>query len=203
MSLPAPLLDRIAALTGPRHLIALAGPPAGGKSTLAAALADHLNAETPSQAAILGQDGFHFDDAILGPRGDLPRKGAPHTFDVAGLDAMLTRIADPNAQDVAVPVFDRSLEASRNAADLIPAATRIVIVEGNYLLLQAPPWSELRRHFDLTVLISPPIDTLRARLMERWADLGPEIARRKTEENDLPNATLVLSKSAPADLSLP
>ena len=73
-----------------------------------------------------------------------------------------------NAEHVAVPIFDRQLEIARAGARLIPKATRIIVVEGNYLLLRREPWSDLLQLFDLTVLIETPNDVLRERLSARW-----------------------------------
>ena len=84
-----------------RQIVAIAGPPAAGKSTLAAELADRLG---PS-AGIVGLDAFHFDDAVLEQRGDRSRKGAPHTFDWAGYRAMIGRIRNDADRDIAIPVF--------------------------------------------------------------------------------------------------
>ena len=81
------LVDRLLGLlaeTG-RRLVAIAGPPGGGKSTLCERLDHELNASRPGVAAIVPMDGYHFDDAILREKGTLARKGAPFTFDVGGL----------------------------------------------------------------------------------------------------------------------
>jgi len=115
---------------GGRFVVALAGPPAAGKSTLATALADAL----APRAAILGLDAFHFDDSVLTTRGHRERKGAPHTFDVASY-AHLLRGLRTTRTELAVPVFDRSLELSRNCAEVVTSAHDVVITEGNYLLV--------------------------------------------------------------------
>lgn len=70
----------------------------------------------PGAAAILPMDGYHYDDLLLEARGDRPRKGASHTFDVDGFHAMLTRLAANDGRDVVVPVFDRSFEIARISA---------------------------------------------------------------------------------------
>lgn len=175
-----------------RRIVALAGAPGSGKSTLADALAGPLGAQ------VLPMDGFHYDDAVLGPRGLLPRKGAPETFDVGGLVAVIERLRAGGP--VAVPVFDRALEASRAAARVIEAPT--VVVEGNYLLLDAAPWDALAPLLDLTLRLEVPEGELRRRLEDRWAALDPAEGRRKVEENDLPNGRLVAARSRPADMVL-
>ena len=109
-------------------------------------------------------DGFHFDDIVLNARGHRPRKGAPHTFDVDGLAATLARLAADDGREVAVPVFDRSIEIARAGARIIGPATRLVVVEGNYLLLDDPAWARLRGHFDATVMLAVPMPVVEARL---------------------------------------
>lgn len=147
-------------------------------------------------------DGFHYDDLVLVSRGDRPRKGAPHTFDVDGFAVALGRIAADDGRDVAVPVFDRSIEIARAGARIIGPAARIVVVEGNYLLLNHPSWAPLRQYFDLTIFARVPLAVLEARLLDRWAgfDLEGEALRAKMEGNDLPNARLVVSGSVLADI---
>ena len=107
---------------------------------------------------------------------------------------MLGRLRRNEEDEIAVPVFDRDLEISRAGARVIPRSVRYLIVEGNYLLLDLPPWSSLRPMFDMTVEIDTPEDILRQRLVERWAGFGlsPAEIKAKVEENDLPNGRFVL-----------
>ena len=198
---PDALIRRLDALPPGRHLVALAGAPASGKSTLAEALVAGLNARSPGRAAVLAMDGFHYDDRVLGPRGDLPRKGAPHTFDVGGLRHMLKRLRARDEAEVALPVFDRDIEIARAGAAILPQAVEIVVAEGNYLLLDRDPWTALHGLFDVTVSFEVPEEVLRARLAARWQsyDLDPDQIAAKLEENDLPNGRLVRSASIAAD----
>jgi pantothenate kinase len=175
-----------------RSVTAIAGPPGSGKSTLADRLADALNRLEPESAAVLPMDGYHFDDLILVPRGWRPRKGAPHTFDVAGFAHMLSRLRANADPEIAVPVFDRDIEIARNSARIIPSSVRHLIAEGNYLLLDRPPWTGLAALFDTTVFLDVPMAELRRHLEIRWQGMAPEDRRRKLDDNDIPNAELVL-----------
>ena len=187
-----------------RCIIAVAGAPGSGKSTLAERLASRINEASPGSAAVLPMDGYHFDDRVLVSRGLRARKGAPETFDVGGLLHMLGRLKRNEEDEIAVPVFDRALEIARAGASLIPRTVSRVIVEGNYLLLDRPPWRGLRAFFDTTVAIAVPEDVLRQRLIERWQGYGltPEEVEAKLELNDLPNGRFVASNSVAADFVL-
>jgi len=200
---PQQLATRIDASAAPgrRFMAGVAGPPGAGKSTLAAALVGELERLRPGRVALVPMDGFHFDNAVLEPRGWLPRKGAPHTFDAAGFAECLARIR-AGTEDVAVPVFDRAADLARAGAAIVAADCEIVVVEGNYLLLDEAPWTDARACLDLTIFLNVPEQVLLDRLVQRWLDHGldPQAARTRAEANDIPNARLVLARSAKADI---
>ena len=204
IDLPGLVAQVLALPAGARHLIALAGAPGSGKSHVAEALVDRVNAAAPGRAAVLPMDGYHYDDAVLTALGRHARKGAPDTFDVGGLAAMLVRLRANAEETIAVPVFDRSIEIARAGARLIPQSVELIVAEGNYLLLASPPWDRLARLFDLTVRLDVPEDVLRQRLTARWQGFGLSEAQIavKLEANDLPNGRRVRADSRPADLVL-
>ena len=181
-----------------RFVVAIAGPPGSGKSTLA----QRLNVVLPEDAsAVVPMDGFHFDDTVLDSRGLRPRKGAPETFDYAGFAALLKRIR-AGEPEIAIPVFDRSMELSRAGASIIGSGVKFVLVEGNYLLLDEEPWSALSGLFDFSIFVDVPRGELERRLLERWRGHGKsdEDARAWIASNDLPNIERVLARRRRADL---
>lgn len=185
-----------------RLIVAIAGAPGAGKSTLAERLREAIEAEG-ERVAVVPMDGFHFDDRVLAARGLLARKGAPETFDVAGFRHLLMRLR-AREPDVAIPVFDRSIEIARAGAAIVPAETRIILAEGNYLLLDELPWDSLAGAFDLTVWLDVPVDELERRLIRRWLSHGFELdeAREKALSNDIPNARRAAAGSRMADITL-
>lgn len=185
-----------------RFLIAIAGPPGAGKSTMADKVASGLKAKGES-AVVLPMDGFHMDNAVLIERGLLARKGIPETFDVRGfLD--IVKAVRPADQEVLVPVFDRSRELAIASARPIDPQDRFIIIEGNYLLFTQGKWAELDGIFDYTIMLAPPMEVLEERLWDRWRGykLTEEEASAKVYGNDLPNGRLILENRRPADITL-
>ena len=193
------LLERIQAVphVNRRRLIALAGPPASGKSTMANRLADML-----PQAAVVPMDGYHLDNAVLNARGLSARKGAPETFDVSGFNHLLLRLQ--TEEEVVCPLFDRELDRAIAGASVIGPETKTVVVEGNYLLLDAPEWRKLKSLWDFSVYLAVPEDELRRRLKRRWRRYGytDEAAKEKIDGNDLLNASTISNNLLAADLTI-
>ncbi len=183
-----------------RFVVALAGPPGAGKSTLA----EQLSGLFPEGSAIVvPMDGFHYDDIILNARGMRARKGAPETFDFHGFETLLKRIR-ANDSEIAIPVFDRTIELARAGAAIIAQDIKFVLVEGNYLLLDEEPWSRLAPLFDFSVYVDVSREELDRRLVKRWDKHGKtrEEARAWIDSNDMPNIDRVIQRRRPADLVL-
>ena len=201
----AALVEAASARAGERKrfILALAGPPGVGKSTLSEALVAEF-VRRGHGAAIVPMDGFHLDNAVLEAGGTLARKGAPFTFDTGGYAALLHRLRTEPERNIAIPVFDRALDLSRAAARIITPDHRFLIAEGNYLLLDEPPWAQMLIQFDLTVMLTASLNELRARLVDRWLGhgLNAEQALARALSNDIPNAELVVRRSIKADLEV-
>lgn len=187
-----------------RFIVAIAGAPAAGKSTLAEGLCREINAEIDGEPAIVvPMDGFHYDNLILDARGHRSRKGSPHSFDAEGFSIILARLKAADG-DVAIPVFDRSMDLARAGAAIVTAQHRILLVEGNYLLLNQPVWCDLPQYFDMSIFLQVPLETLENRLIQRWLDHGAayEAAKTRALANDIPNAQVVVQHSQHADFIL-
>ena len=204
------LVARVLTLRAPaasesRVVVGIVGAPGAGKSTLAEALVQLLNQQlvaTNESAVVVPMDGFHLDNDVLDSHGSRQVKGSPPTFDVAGFVSLLNRISVSSEQTIYAPVFDRSADLARNCAQEIKPQHSVVVVEGNYLLLDRPIWREISGLFNCSVMLDVPMSTLESRLIQRWLDHGhsPEEARAWALSNDIPNAQLVLSESISADL---
>ena len=196
------LFERALALPeGKRQIIALAGPPASGKSTRAEALACELTA-AGRLAAVVPMDGFHLDNRVLDARGLRARKGAPNTFDLRGFARLVADLA--TASEVIYPVFDRDRDLAIAGAGVLPEQCDLVVVEGNYLLYDAPGWRDLARFWTISAYLDVPLACLHDRLTDRWIahGLSAEDARARAEGNDLANAALVQGNRLDADLVL-
>ncbi len=186
-----------------RLIVAIAGPPGAGKSTVSAAICAAINAKENDAAVVVPMDGFHLDNAILDARDQRKRKGSPPTFDCAGFEVLLKRLR-AGENDVVIPLFDRKLDLARAGAAVVSGDQRILLVEGNYLLLDEAPWDRLAPLFDITVFLQVDRVEMENRLVQRWLGFGYNVgsAQQRALSNDIPNADLVLSRSRPADYTV-
>jgi len=162
-----------------RSITAIVGPPCSGKSTLAIDLCTRINSYKLDSADVLQMDGFHYDDIVLEKLGLLAKKGSPNTFDVSGFIAMLKRLFENREKAIAVPVFDKQLEISRNSSNIIDKSVQHLIVEGNYLMLKHKPWADLIKYYNTTIFMNISLPTIRKRLETRWKDLSEELKEKK------------------------
>ncbi|MDP5219104.1 nucleoside/nucleotide kinase family protein [Ruegeria sp. 2205SS24-7] len=186
---------------GRRRLVALAGAPASGKSTLADALAERLTI-SGCDTQVVPMDGFHLHNPTLIARGLLDRKGAPETFDVSGFAHLTTRLQEED--EVFYPTFDRARDIAIAGGGLVGAHCDTVIIEGNYLLYDAPQWRDLHRVWDFSVRLEVPLPILEERLVKRWLDhgLSHEDATARATRNDIANARSIAAAMLPADVTV-
>ena len=191
-----------AASSNGRIAIGLAGGPGTGKSTLAAELVAQLNAVRPGTAQLVPMDGFHIRHAKLEAMGQVDYKGAPHTLEGAEFVNFLHHLKSATT-DVSGPGYSRKIEDVVDNAFTVAADVRVLVVEGNYLLLTDGPWAGVRPLLDYAVFIDVPRDLVEQRLLKRHAEEGlftEERNRAHIARNDLPNYDLVCLSQDRADV---
>jgi pantothenate kinase len=189
IEVPADALARIDALLagGQRRLLGLVGAPGSGKSTLAQALLQAL----PGRAQVVPMDGFHLANIELRRLGRADRKGAPDTFDGAGYVALLRRLREQREDEIVyAPEFRREIEEPVAGAIAVLPETRLVITEGNYLLLDDGPWAGAASLLDEVWYVDVDDALRHERLVRRHEQFGRSRAEALAwvEQTDEPNA---------------
>ncbi|MEU8658996.1 nucleoside/nucleotide kinase family protein [Actinoplanes philippinensis] len=192
---------------GRRAVLGIAGPPAAGKTTLAIELVGALSADPPpgfgaDWVAHVPMDGFHLADVELDRLGLRDRKGAPDTFDAYGYAALLRRLIEDRDEMIYAPGFERTLEQPIAGSIPVPRSTRLIVTEGNYLLLDEPRWRPVREL--LTEVWYAELDGAERlrRLIERHVRFGKprEAAVAWATGTDERNAELIVPTRERADL---
>ncbi|MFJ5532818.1 nucleoside/nucleotide kinase family protein [Streptomyces sp. NPDC093261] len=202
------LLKRAASLGRPgrRAILGIAGSPGAGKTTLAEHLVRKLNGDGTPWVAHVPMDGFHLADAELDRLGRRERKGAPDTFDAAGYAALLRRLGEEtDGETVYAPGFERVLEQPLAGAIPVPASARLVVTEGNYLLLETGAWARVRPLLDEVWFCEIDEPERVRRLVARHEEFGKdhETAVAWVGGTDQRNADLVARTRHRADLVVP
>jgi pantothenate kinase len=189
---------RALADAGPRQLLGIAGAPGAGKSTLAERIVEAVG----PAARLVPMDGFHLAQAELHRLGRAERKGAIDTFDANGYVSMLRRLRRLEPTAVYAPAFRRDLEEPVAGSIEVPPSVRLVVTEGNYLLVTATPWDEVRHMLHETWFLDLDAELRLRRLTARHQAYGrsAEQARAWATGTDETNAALVAGTAHRADL---
>lgn len=200
--------------TSSRLLIALAGAPGAGKTTTALAVADIVNAQLlpaadPRSMVVISMDGFHYPrsvlDAMSDPKLAHEKRGAPFTFDSQACVDFVKACRD-NTKKHQAPSFDHAVKDPINDGITIPKHTKIVIIEGNYVLSDEQPWKQISDFIDEKWFISVKEDLVRDRVAARHVLSGItedlEKGYWRADNIDLPNGAYVREHLVKPDLEV-
>ncbi|MEM7627403.1 MAG: nucleoside/nucleotide kinase family protein [Planctomycetota bacterium] len=187
-----------------RVILGIAGIAGSGKSTLGERLMSVLNRADlggPGAAVFIPMDGFHLPNATLIERGWKPRKGAAFTYDAEAYVGLLQKYTHMPRTGV-YPVYCRKVHEPVQSEVQVTTATRVIVTEGQYLLLPETPWSALGDVLDECWWLDVPPSQARGWLMRRDTSVGrsPEEAETKYQRNDRLNTEHVLAGRREPDL---
>ncbi|KAH8589152.1 phosphoribulokinase/uridine kinase [Bisporella sp. PMI_857] len=209
------LLHRNSSRLTRRIIVAMAGPPGSGKSTIAKGVMKLFNGRNHEQLQIIPMDGFHYNKARLStlqsPECPFRRRGAPFTIDAESFVDLVKELKNNPVTDIDKPVqgawaptFDHAKKDPVEQDLYIPSSQRVILLEGNYLLLNESPWSQVQRMVDETWFIKVSRETAKRRLIVRHIETGIEddwdAAAERAETNDLLNLDLIMTKMGTPDV---
>lgn len=177
-----------------RYLLGIVGFPGAGKSTFSTKLAAKINQKAKEEMAIVvPMDGFHRFNAELKAWGIWELKGIPESFDADAFILLLQALQEQTHRTIGCPTFDRTIEEPTENGIFVEPKHRLVIVEGNYLLLANSPWNKIKGLLSETWYIEETLTAIKPRLLERHMKGGrnKKQALKKMESTDLANARLI------------
>jgi pantothenate kinase len=184
---------------GKRRILGLTGAPGAGKSTLAQAIVEAF----PDRAVVVPMDGYHLANVELARLGRASRKGAEDTFDSSGFVALLRRLREQRDDEIVyAPAFRREIEEPiANAIPVLPEA-RLIVTEGNYLLLDHGHWKNVRPLLDSVWYVDVDPALRLQRLIKRHVEFGrsEQAAKDWVASTDEPNAVQIDATRSRADL---
>ncbi len=180
-----------------RIVIGVAGSPGSGKTTLARAIAERANELAGGGTAVhLPMDGFHLANATLDDLGRHDRKGAIDTFDGWGFAALLARVLAERSNVVYAPAFERTVDEPVAGSIAIRPETRLVVAEGNYLLVDADPWSRIPSLLAESWFVATPVEERMRRLVDRHTRHGRTVEAATAWARDVDGANAVLIEAS-------
>jgi pantothenate kinase len=185
-----------------RYLLGITGIPGAGKSTFSNYMAEAINRLLSQETAIVvPMDGFHLTNSILQARQLQLKKGAPETFDAIRFTQTLKLLGANTQLPIKCPTYDRHIHDPVEDAFIVDSRHRIVITEGNYLLLTEPPWSELKSLLNEVWFLQVEKSLALRRLLRRHMEGGMTAtqAAAQIERVDIPNVRLIQQTGTRAD----
>jgi len=186
-----------------RFILGIAGAPASGKSTVSKWLSETINRRFEREIAIIvPMDGFHRYNEELERLGLRQLKGVPETFDAEKFINCLKSIRKDKQETIRCPEYDRTRSSDPiEEAIVVTPDHRVIIVEGNYLLMDIPPWRQVKPLLNESWYLSRSVEKTYPALIQRHMNGGMtrEEAEAKVASTDLPNSALVKQTKHRAD----
>ena len=185
-----------------------------GKTTLSQIVTQALNARhathhlgTEPIAAFVPMDGYHLTRAQLSAMPDPStahaRRGAEFTFDGPSFLKLVKALREPLAKTIFAPSFDHAVKDPKENDIAIQPGHRIVVFEGNYVVLDKEPWREAAGLMDERWFVEVDFEVARRRLVGRHVKAGiardDEEAGKRADENDLVNGKQIVENRVMVD----
>lgn len=182
-----------------QYWIGVAAPPGTGKTTFCSKLASDLQ-RRGVMCTIVPMDGYHYSraelDSMPDPKSAYRFRGAPFTFNAQAFVRDLHMAKEQG--EFSFPGFDHAAGDPSPNTHFLSQDSQIVLVEGNYLLLDEEPWKSLSKPglFNEMWYLQCPLVVAKQRLanrhMKAWG-WSMSQALERIEDSDGKNMLLVES----------